>query len=88
MHQLVMCLERLDHAVVRLEHVLTFKQRRALDIFSVATDRVIHLEVITLPDHIVILTVTGCGMHGAGTRFQGDVLAADDRHFAIVEGML
>ncbi len=41
-----------------------------------------------LADEIVVEAVRRRGMHQAGTRFQRDMLAADDRHDAILERVL
>ncbi len=50
--------------------------------------RVVHGQVIFLADVEVFEAVRRSGMHGAGTGFGGDVIAEDDGHLAIVEGVL
>ncbi len=54
---------------------------------AIAADRIVDRQAVTASDDIVFLAMPGRGMHGAGARLRGDVLAEDDRHLALVERM-
>ena len=53
-----------------------------LQVFAVATvvvDRIVDFQPVFEPDDVVILTVAGGGVHTAGARFEGDVVAEHDQ---------
>jgi hypothetical protein len=68
--------------------VLAGEQLGALDKAAIAAHRVVHRQAVAVADDVVLQAMTGGGVHGAGAGLQGDVLAEDDRHLAVVEGVL
>jgi hypothetical protein len=82
-----MRLEGVDHPLIGGENVQPGKQRGISQEFAIRADRIIHAQAVARADHIVFLTVGGGGMHRAGAGFGGDVIAENDRHFAVIERM-
>ena len=81
-------LQYIDHHIVGLPHEQATDQRRAGDELAVVADRVVGRQIVFLADKVVVQAVRRRGMHQPGTRFQRDMLAADDRHGALMERVL
>ena len=55
---------------------------------TVPTHRIVHRQAVTVADDVVLQAMAGGGMDGSGAGVQGDVLAEDDRHLPVIEGVL
>ena len=55
---------------------------------AIPAHRVVHRQTVAVADDVVLQAMAGGGMDGAGAGVQGDVLAEDDRHLPVIEGML
>ncbi len=62
-------------------------ERRIRQEAPIVADRVGHRQVVELAHREVFETVPRCGVHGAGARFERDVLAENHRHLTILERM-
>jgi L-arabinose isomerase len=69
MKQRTLALEDLDDLVIGCKHMLAGKDLGIGQKTAITVDRVIHGQVIAAADHVVVLAMSGCGMHGTGTRF-------------------
>ena len=85
MHQCALALQYFNNVIIRLENMLTGKQLGVGQKTAATVDRVINRQVITTADHIVILTMTGSGMHSTGAGLCRHVITKNNRHLTIIE---
>ena len=78
----------LEHVVVGVQHVFAGEELGAGHEAAVVTDGIVDFQAVALADDKVFLPMTRRGMHGAGSGFQRDVLAEDDRHLTRIERVL
>ena len=78
---------------VLLQHALAFKARRGFrhDAVGVDGERDFRVDAAVAqrflvfgPDVVVVGTMTGCGVHEAGARVVGDVIAVEQRNIEVV----
>ncbi len=80
--------QRFDDLRVGVENAQTLEQRRARDEAPVVADRVVDRQVVA-PAHLVVVgTMAGRGVHGAGAGVERHVRAEDHGHLALVERVL
>ena len=79
--------QRVGDAAAGVVDVLPRKQRRGRQVPAVAVDRAVQRQVVRNPHRKIFMTVPGRGMHGAGARLGGHVLAEHHRHDAVEERM-
>ena len=77
-----------QHRLVGIPHQLAGKLRRVGQELAIRADRVVHRQLVMQAHLIIFQTVCRRGVHQAGTAFDGDVQAADQRHLLVVERML
>ena len=80
--------EGFDHGFISGPDRLTTHQWRFVVELAVIAHRVIHQELIFIAHDIVVQAMARRGMHQTRTRFERDVIAADQRHFTCIEWML
>ena len=56
-----------------------------IEVFSVVANRAVDLQAVFQSGHVVILTVAGSGMDGAGAAFRRDIIGEYDRRGAVNE---
>ena len=83
--QIAAGLQGLDDERVRLPDAHAAEQRDVGIKTTIVIHRIVDLQAIAAADHVVVQAVSGCGMHGAGAGIGGDVVAHDDRDFALLE---
>ena len=81
-------LEGVHHLVVGGEDMLPGEQRGVWQEAAVPAHRVVHRQAVAVADDVVLQAMAGGGMDGAGAGVQGDMLAQDDRHLPVIEGVL
>ena len=88
LEQRAVVLQDFQNGVIRLVDVQTGEQLGVGQEHAVAADRVVHFQTIAAAHHIVVLTVTGRGVHGAGAGIGGDVFAQNNRRLLVIKRML
>ncbi len=73
-------MQRVCHDIVGFPHQQpAADQRQTGGELAVVADRIVGRQIVFLADEIIVQAVRRRGMHQAGTRFERDMLAADDQ---------
>ena len=88
MQQRTALLQHFNHMRISLEHMLAGKQLCVRQKLAITADRVVDFEFVATADHIVVLPVTGGGVHTAGAGFGRDMLAKNNWHLAHIKRVL
>ena len=88
MHQFALAFQHFQDMGVGVKHMLTGKEFRIGQEYTVGADRIINRQAVFQADDIIVLAVAGRGMYGAGTGFRSDMVAEYDRYLPVLKRML